>query len=203
MTAVLPHRHSNGTSLQRRRLSFRSVAVLGVLFGCLVSYRQTTNYGAIRRSTATTVKMDFVASTISLSFPPPKVVLLPGPHKSGSTSLQTCMVDWTHNWLSDQRRHSNKNHMLSLNKPYVLPGWAWAVPTETVLQEAKLMHHYPTKAFASLLGIVDRDPMLGIDPDYRKETVAIANDKVLKVQDLYKTAKQDAWKRGWKIIYGS
>jgi hypothetical protein len=44
--------------------------------------------------------------TFSREFPPPKIVILPGPHKTGSTSLQCCMVDWTKNWKTDLVRHA-------------------------------------------------------------------------------------------------
>ena len=43
-------------------------------------------------------------------YPPPKIVVLPGPHKAGSTSVQYCMVDWTHNWKSEEDRHKRVRH---------------------------------------------------------------------------------------------
>ncbi|KAG7367225.1 hypothetical protein IV203_029896 [Nitzschia inconspicua] len=134
-------------------------------------------------------------------FPPPQVVILPGPHKTGSTSLQTCLVDWTWNELSKQIRQTKRDQA---KHPLVLSKWAWSAPDEAILRRNKLNHVHPTKDFASLMGIVDLDPTLGLSLAGRNETGdVITTEKVYEVVKLYETSMEDAWRRGYNIIYES
>jgi hypothetical protein len=134
-------------------------------------------------------------------FPPPKVVILPGPHKTGSTSLQTCLVDWTWNWLSRSIREGSDR---PVSPPLALPKWAWAVPDETVLRKMKLMHVYPTKAFASLMGVADLDPTMGLSPQGRTQIGGVITEEdVKKVIELYRSSMEQEWRENYKIIYGS
>jgi hypothetical protein len=135
------------------------------------------------------------------AFPPPKVVILPGPHKTGSTSLQTCLVDWTWNGLSREKRQRQSH---PVRTPMVLPKWAWAVPDEALLRSNNLFHVYPTKAFASLMGIADLDPTLGLSPQGRNKTGhRITQEMVDHVFQLYQTSMEEAWRQNLNIIYGS
>lgn len=134
-------------------------------------------------------------------FPPPKVVILPGPHKTGSTSVQTCLVDWSWNGLSMQIRQ-RRDH--PVRTPLALPKWAWAVPDEIVLKRAKLLHVHPTKAFASLMGIADLDPLLGLSPKGRNDTgYVVSSNKLKETVKLYQTSMEQAWQNNFNILYGS
>jgi hypothetical protein len=127
-------------------------------------------------------------------FPPPKVVILPGPHKTGSTSLQTSFVDWTWNWLSRGIRQRTTN-TVPVKTPIALPKWAWAVPDESILRMMKLKHVYPTKAFASLMGMADLDPRLGLSRQGRAETGGVITaENVKEVIQLYRTSMEEAWR---------
>ena len=140
-------------------------------------------------------------NSIATSFPPPKVVILPGPHKTGSTSLQTCLVDWTWNDLSKMKRQRKEN---PVRTPLSLPDWAWAVPDNDELIDAQLLHTNPIKAFASYLGIVDRDPAAALSPQGRIDTGRIiADEKVQNVTELFQSSMQRAWDDGYNIVFGT
>jgi hypothetical protein len=70
----------------------------------------STNSTTTTTTTITTNTTSLASSSSSSSsfpirdFPMPQVVILPGPHKAGSTSLQFCMVDWTQNYATDRLR---------------------------------------------------------------------------------------------------
>jgi hypothetical protein len=141
---------------------------------------------------------EFGSSHRVVDFPPPKVVILPGPHKTGSTSLQTCLVDWTWNWLSRNIRE-RKDH--PVQTPLALPHWAWAVPDESTLRKMKLKHVYPTKAFADVIGMTDLDPTLCLSPQGRSKTGAVITaENVTEVIKLFRTSTEEAWREGKNII---
>lgn len=134
-------------------------------------------------------------------FPPPQVVILPGPHKTGSTSLQTCLVDWTMNGHSRHIRQRKENPVTT---PLALPRWSWAVPDQPILGQYRLNHQHPTKAFASLMGIADRDATLGFTPQGRNDTNHTVTTAVLDaVRKTYQAPMEKAWRSNYNIIYGS
>jgi len=126
-------------------------------------------------------------------FPLPKVVILPGPHKTGSSSIQGCMASWT--WTELSR---------TAQLPVVLSNWSWAVPTHENMVRAGLAHPSPIKGFASFVGVADLDPTLGLSPQARNESGdKVTIDKVQQVVDMFRSRMDEAWRDGYSLIYGS
>jgi len=132
-------------------------------------------------------------------FSRPKVVILPGPHKAGSSSLQQCMVDWTSN-----------NHSRALFKEqneqrqHPLPGWSWAVPAEETLVRERVSHPKARKAFASLAGIVDFDPVLAFDrEELRRGRRVVSEERIEHVLGVFRRPMAEAWQENYNIIFGS
>ena len=111
-----------------------------------------------------------------------RVVILAGPHKTGSTSIQNNFHKWTG---PDQ---------------YLLQKWAWPVPsivTKYEMQDENNSKWNPSKGFYALAEIL-RNPR-------RKNTKRVVFEEVSKVDLLgyYNNEFLKAWMMGYNLIIGS
>lgn len=103
----------------------------------------------------------------------PKVVILAGPHKTGTTGVQTCLVD-----LSIRAQH--------------LEEWLWAIPSPQELRDVNLTALMPQKQFAPLLAVLRHANKF--------RAGAIDENAVL---EIYRQRITTAWMEGHYILYGA
>jgi hypothetical protein len=184
----------------------------------------TTMTTAMMKNTKTPQKLQ---KQLSPQFPRPKIVILAGPHKTGSTSLQYCMVDWTKNWNTDSIRQEKmrqwkKQQKLKLQdqqqsgreeitkvptslllsetpvlEPLVLPRWAWPIPLGSDMDKQNLLYSHPRKGFASLMAVVDDDEQ------FTKDHRPLEPSQRRQVDHLFQAAMVEAWQQDFNIVFGS
>jgi hypothetical protein len=145
-------------------------------------------------------------------FPPPKVVILAGPHKTGSTSLQVCMVDWTNNYRQAERQkqqrqqqqetlqRNNRQRKQRGRSPLpppatptsdlILPNWSWPAPHEQTLETANALHTNTEKAHTNA---------------EKAFSALLKGPHQPQIYNLFRQAMAQAWNGTWsnKIVYGS
>lgn len=115
----------------------------------------------------------FLTVARSQLWPLPRVVMLPGPHKTGSTTVQQCMVDWA-------------------EKETLLEDWRWpTIPLTTIASLQSFSSR--NKVFLPLLSIL-RNVLA------QKKISPQDKDNILK---LYQTTIESVWKEGHRIVFGS
>ncbi|KAG7362666.1 hypothetical protein IV203_026026 [Nitzschia inconspicua] len=175
------------------------------------------------------------ATTLSISkfptahFPPPTVVILPGPHKAGSTSLQYCMVDWTHNYVSEkqmkrqiwkirrwkkiQKRQQRKRKergkeypeaemTSSLGKEPPLEPLVlpgWAWP----IPLAKELNDTNLMHVTPQKGFASLMATINDDPGMTKKGLPLTSQQKNSVMKMFQAAMMQAWLEGYKIVFGS
>lgn len=112
----------------------------------------------------------------------PSVVILAGPHKTGTTSTQVCMVDWT-------------------TPDAYMPQWSWPVPSDEEMNAINLRGLGAIKNFASFFGVLSKQTYFILDGDSNVD--ALEEFDRSKMVDLYRTHMLDAWNDGKNIVFGS
>ena len=123
------------------RIAVAGIAIIMFLQGNLL-LKSHQIHNAFRSTSAVWEREQQQQSLFDNEFPLPKVVILPGPHKTGSSSVQGCMASWT--WTELSRTEQ---------LPVVLSNWSWAVPTHENMVRAGLADPSPSKGFACSLGL--------------------------------------------------
>jgi len=117
-----------------------------------------------------------------------KIVILPGPHKTGSTSIQAALHHWFHN--------DNNNTSTILLSPGTRR-WAYPVPTPEELVDIGISSHEAwedgRKGFSPMV------TRLFVNPEKNIEEV-IEQSPLLQ---LYKRKIQEAWEKGYNIVIAS
>ena len=103
-----------------------------------------------------------------------RVVILAGPHKTGSTSIQTNFYEWTSRGI--------------------LANWTWAAPSKHNLEHNHLAGMAPAKRFAPLLSVLRNDT---------KFTSHSKNFSKKRALSVYVKAFRDAWKSNQNIVFGA
>jgi hypothetical protein len=124
-------------------------------------------------------KSSFKAATTS---PPPqpfsipsKVVLLPGPHKSGSTTTQHFLYAHSKNDGGDG----------------ALANWVWPTPSDDELNSLNLRALHAFKNYAPLYGVLSQQVSFIKNPEYKDSDGNAVNES--KIVDLYRTKIREAW----------
>jgi hypothetical protein len=102
-----------------------------------------------------------------------RVVILAGPHKTGTTGVQQCLVDWTIN-------------------AQLLDQWLWALPPAGEMTELKLQPLGPAKRFAPLLAVLRNEAIFRTGPVQEDSAVALYRDHTTK-----------AWNEERSIVIGA
>ncbi|KAI2492664.1 hypothetical protein MHU86_21904 [Fragilaria crotonensis] len=102
-----------------------------------------------------------------------RVVILAGPHKTGTTGVQQCLVDWT-------------------IKAQLLDRWLWALPPVSEMTELKLQPLGPEKRFAPLLAVLRKETIFRTGPVEEDSAVA-----------LYRKHTTKAWNEERSIVIGA
>lgn len=108
----------------------------------------------------------------------PKVVILPGPHKTGTTGVQTCLLHW-----------SVQNDLI--------PPWRWAIPNDRDMMAANLRPLIKQKQFAPLLAVLRKTPVFALN---KKHHPMFDKEKTLEV---YRKRFEIAHINKRKIVYGA
>ena len=137
-----------------------------------------------------------VQTTRILSPPPsplPRFVILPGPHKSGTTSTQNCIYNWL-NKNPTQQNNSKQNK--------VIDGWVWPVPPPSELKELNVRDFGGPKGFAQL-GLAARSQER-IDDFLFDATQPYTNHSASQIYNLYQKHIFQSWyEHKQNIIIGS
>jgi hypothetical protein len=164
------------------------------------------------------------------SFPLPRVVILPGPHKAGSTSLQQCMVDWTFypdRWKDILEQHGQKRERWNrvqqrrkkrgkpfeeqlppelaqdpVMEPLVLPRWSWPAPLSSKLNETGARHVSAQKAFASLMAVADHDIEMTNNVNKKKPPIPPFWQQE-RILETFQATMVHVWQEGYNIVYGN
>jgi hypothetical protein len=128
-------------------------------------------------STSASSSSSFVWRAAPRNWTQPKVVILAGPHKTGSTSAQECMVDWT----------ATHEYM---------PLWSWPAPSDDDLVAANMRPFAPSKNFAPFFGVLSEQPSFVVNENFHEFNRC-------KMFDLYRSRMLEAWEDGKNIVYGS
>jgi hypothetical protein len=114
--------------------------------------------------------------SLSDTWNPPEVVILPGPHGFSSTNLQSCFSKWS-------------------SKDSLIGDWKWAAPNATALASVNLRSLGLNKAFAPLYAMLSG-----------QKSFLLENDEAFDLQkalDVYRAPMAEAWENGKKLVYGS
>ena len=104
----------------------------------------------------------------------PTVVILPGPHKTGSTTTQLCMADW------------------SVEGKSYLHDWSWPVPSQEDREKLNVYSFYRRDKGFAALAIAQRE-YGKVDPRYN----------LTLVYETYRKTLNHSWKNGKNIVFGS
>jgi hypothetical protein len=153
---------------------------------------------------------------------PPKVVILAGPHKSGSTSSQNCMVAWTtapapevepvvfnesavvlengegqvrDDQLQHRQRRLQDQH--EQQSTIILPEWSWPAPTNEELNGLNLTTFDIAKNFAPYYGVLAGQQF------FVQNVSSLEGFDRRPVIDLYRTKMTEVWDNGTNIVFGS
>lgn len=107
-------------------------------------------------------------------YPPRRVVILAGPHKTESTFVQSCVTTWL-------QTHPAFNH------------WAWPLPSKEAMESANLKPlPGQAKGFAPLLNALQHSS--------RFASGHVDKDAVIK---LHRQAMVEAWEEGKSLVFGA
>lgn len=122
--------------------------------------------------------------------PRPKVVILAGPHKAGSTSLQSCMVRWTSN--DDDVAGTPKKKAAAAPaaaSSFHLDGWAWPLLSHKQYHRSGLKRRRPSKTYAGLMAALNPNDAK-VDSLLKDRGVPV--DRKVTLQ-AYRSIMADAW----------
>lgn len=103
-----------------------------------------------------------------------RVVILAGPHKTATTAVQTCMVEWT-------------------IKESLLDRWIWPMPSPDDLKAANLAVLMDQKRFAPLLAVLRHVKLFQLNGGATKEGSI----------EVYRNRMVQVWEEGHDIVYGA
>jgi len=122
-----------------------------------------------------------------------KIILLAGPHKTGTTSIQSNLYSWTRNpdsvFFNDTERH------------VLLPSWYWPVPTMVSQVESNDPQNFawtPAKGFYALLEAMRNHTLYRVE-----DRLLFKNYTFDQVIDMYRVELQHAWDQGYNIVLGT
>jgi len=153
-----------------------------------VLFRPTHLYGSTVSKSASKIietfpsKGSYEKISLSTHLKDKRVVILAGPHKTGSTSIQNNIHEWT-----------------GINN-FLLEGWAWPVPqtvTEIESKDEKNWHWNPSKGFYALAELL-RDPMYPIT-----DRLLFRTYSKKEIINFYQIEFLRAWLSGYNIVIGS
>jgi hypothetical protein len=121
-----------------------------------------------------------------------KIVILPGPHKTGTTSVQAALFRWMHTTTNDGD-FTTKSHNTSL-----FGDWAYPVPTVKEFESSIQSYSYAN----NLVGGKGFSPMitrLFANPSKSPEESILSSPLLL----LYRQKIQQAWDQGYNLVIAS
>mmetsp|Transcript_13393 Transcript_13393/g.32704 ORF Transcript_13393/g.32704 Transcript_13393/m.32704 type:complete len:442 (+) Transcript_13393:145-1470(+) len=115
----------------------------------------------------------------------PSIVILVGPRKTGTSTTQHCMADWT--------VHGHREH---------LPNWSWPVPSRGDLINLNVNPRKKEKRFALLVktglsihGQKETQPTILYRPEVEINASAVV--------ELFRGSIQKSWSAGFKVVIGT
>jgi hypothetical protein len=120
-----------------------------------------------------------------------QIVLLAGPHKTGTTSIQSNLYSWTTNAMINETSQTN----------VLLPSWYWPVPNTVIVMEKNDPNNFDwtaAKGFYALLEAMRNHSM------YRVENrLLFQNYTYDQVVDMYRDELRKSWDMGYNILLGT
>mmetsp|Transcript_33138 Transcript_33138/g.80474 ORF Transcript_33138/g.80474 Transcript_33138/m.80474 type:complete len:435 (+) Transcript_33138:119-1423(+) len=107
----------------------------------------------------------------------PSIVILPGPPKTATTTVQACMAEWT------------------VEGRGLLPDWSWPLPSHDEMkklspdEKKKLRPKFDLRAGAGFRQVVNRD-------------IGRSNNTLSPLQELYRVSILESWAKGKKVVFG-
>jgi len=129
-----------------------------------------------------------------------RIILLAGPHKTGTTSIQSNLYSWTRNAQNTIASSVIQNDIQrETHTPIIpLPSWYWPVPPLVSQMESMDTQNFawtPAKGFYALLEAMRNHTL------YRVEDRLLFNNYTFdQVIDMYKVELQHAWDEGYNIV---
>jgi hypothetical protein len=121
-----------------------------------------------------------------------KIIILPGPHKTGSTSVQAALFQWTEQRMTTTTFNST-NHSSSID---LFTDWAYPVPTAQDFES--IQSSYGTKLVGGK-GFSRMVTRLFANPSQTPEEI-IQSSSLLR---LYRQKIQQAWDEGYNLVIAS
>ena len=151
------------------------------------------------------------------NFSEQRLVILAGPHKTGTSSIQTNLWKWcngltkqhedkdTHNDdnHNDNDRHKDKDKDTDTDKDTIIPNWVWAVPPQIIDVESSDKHTWswnPSKGFYPLLEALRNYTIYATSKPTR---TLFKKYKQTHIVDMYTEYLRQVWTKGHHIVMGT